>query len=152
MAMERLGRVLAIGQGAYWGATGLWPIVDLRSFEAVTGPKTEGWLVKTVGGLVAAVGASLFVAGVRRRVTPEIALLGASSAAALGGAAGWYAWRGRIRNIYLADAAVEALLVGAWVLAAGRRRRAATRERVGVRSGITRQGAGSPGAEPNFST
>jgi hypothetical protein len=151
MAIERLRRVLAIGQGAYWGATGLWPIVDLRSFEAVTGPKTEGWLVKTVGGLIAAVGVSLFVAGVRRRVTPEIALLGASSAAALGGAAGWYAWRGRIRNIYLADAAVEALLVGAWALAAGRRR-AATREGVGVRSGITRQGAGSLGAEPSFST
>jgi hypothetical protein len=151
MATKRLGRALAIGQGAYWGATGLWPIVDLRSFEAVTGPKTEGWLVKTVGGLIAAVGATLLVAGVRRRVTPEIALLGGASAAALGGAGGWYAWRGRIRRIYLADAAVEALLVGAWVLAAGRRRRAETRERIGVRSGITRQGAGSPGAEPTFS-
>jgi hypothetical protein len=29
--------------------TGLWPLVRSKSFEAVTGPKLEGWLVKTVG-------------------------------------------------------------------------------------------------------
>ncbi|HYG67969.1 MAG TPA: hypothetical protein VD838_09930 [Anaeromyxobacteraceae bacterium] len=146
-----MGRVVAIGQGTYWAATGMWPIVHLRSFEAVTGPKSEGWLVKTVGGLITAVGATLVVAGLRRRVTPEIALLGAGSALALGGAGGWYAWRGRIRGIYLADAAVEALLAAAWGLAARRRRTAARRLRTGVRSGITRQGAGRRGSGPTLS-
>jgi hypothetical protein len=151
MGTERIGRVVAMGQGAYWGATGLWPIVHLKSFEAVTGPKTEGWLVKTVGGLIFSVGATLLLAGARRRVTPEIALLGAASAAALGGAGGWYAWRGRIRSIYLADAAVEALLVGAWAVAAGRRRRAVRSEKIGVRSGIARRGARTAGAGPSLS-
>lgn len=139
--MERgeVGRTVAMAQGAYWAASGLWPIVDLRSFEAVTGPKRERWLVKTMGGLVAAVGATLLVAGARRRVTSELALLGAASAAALGGAGAWYAARGRIRSVYLADAALEAALLGAWGLAARRRRAAA---RVGVRTGVVR-GAGT---------
>jgi hypothetical protein len=109
---------LAVAQGTYWAASGIWPIFHLRSFEAVTGPKAAGWLVKTVGALIAAVGATLVVAGTRRRVTGEIAFLGASSAAALGGAGGWYAARGRIRRIYLADAAIEALLVAGWGIAA----------------------------------
>ena len=119
--MERsdLATRLAVAQGTYWAATGIWPIVHLRSFEAVTGPKQAGWLVKTVGALIAAVGATLVVAGARRRVSGEIALLGASCAAALGGAGGWYAARGRIRRIYLADAAVEALIVAGWGIAAG---------------------------------
>jgi len=32
---------LAIAQGLYFLATGLWPLVDVGSFQAVTGPKTE---------------------------------------------------------------------------------------------------------------
>ncbi len=119
MDRSDLATRLAVAQGAYWAASGIWPIIHLRSFEAVTGPKQAGWLVKTVGALIAAVGATLVVAGARRRVSAEIALLGASTAAALGGAGGWYAARGRIRRIYLADAAVEALLVAGWGLASG---------------------------------
>jgi hypothetical protein len=123
--MERsaLASKLAVAQGTYWVATGIWPIVHLPSFEVVTGPKQAGWLVKTVGALIAAVGTTLVVAGARRRVTEEIALLGAASAAALGGAGGWYAARGRIRRIYLADAALEALTVTGWGIAWRRGRR-----------------------------
>ncbi|WP_200860872.1 hypothetical protein [Anaeromyxobacter sp. Fw109-5] len=122
--MERsaLASRLAVVQGTYWVASGIWPIVHLTSFEAVTGPKQAGWLVKTVGALIAAVGTTLAVAGARRRVTGEIALLGAASAAALGGAGGWYAARGRIRRIYLADAALEALTVAGWGMALRRAR------------------------------
>src|SRR5947209_19342813 len=56
---------LAMAQGAFFALSGMWPIVHLRSFEAVTGPKLEGWLVKTVGGLLTVVGAALFSAGAR---------------------------------------------------------------------------------------
>jgi hypothetical protein len=90
----------------------------MGSFEAVTGPKVERWLVKTVGVLVAAVGGTLALAGARRRVTPEVALLGAASAAGLGAIDAVYASRGRIAPVYLADAAVEAALVLTWVAAA----------------------------------
>ncbi|HSD19612.1 MAG TPA: hypothetical protein VLC54_06230 [Anaeromyxobacter sp.] len=122
MGRSELASRLAVVQGTYWAASGIWPIAHLRSFEAVTGPKQAGWLVKTVGALIAAVGATLVAAGARGRVTGEIAFLGASSAAALGGAGGWYAARGRIRRIYLADAAIEALIVAGWGIAALRKR------------------------------
>ena len=53
-----LGQV-GFRQAAAYVATGLWPIVDLRSFERVTGPKHDDWLVRTVGGLAVALGAGL---------------------------------------------------------------------------------------------
>ena len=40
-------------QGVYWAPFGLWPLVDMRSFEAVTGRKRDRWLVNTVGLLLA---------------------------------------------------------------------------------------------------
>ncbi len=112
--MGETPRRLALAQGAYWGATGVWPILHLPSFEAVTGRKKEHWLVKTTGALIAAVGGTLLYAGSRGKVTPSVMFLGASSAIALGAFGGWYAARGRIRRVYLADAAVEAILAAAW--------------------------------------
>jgi hypothetical protein len=49
-------------QGGCYAATGTLPLVHLRSFEAVTGPKRDHWLVRTVG-LMAAVMGALFLAG-----------------------------------------------------------------------------------------
>ena len=69
---------LPVAQGVYFLLTGIWPLLSMRTFEAVTGPKVDRRLVKTVGVLVAVIGS----------------------------------------KIYLADAVIEALLVGLW----GRRR------------------------------
>jgi hypothetical protein len=43
---------LARLQGAANLVGGLWPLLHLKSFEAVFGPKTDRWLVKTVSGLL----------------------------------------------------------------------------------------------------
>jgi hypothetical protein len=108
------GRGLALGQGLYFAATGLWPILHLRSFEAVTGPKPEGWLVKTVGALLVATGGALALAS-RRPLAREWAVLGAGTAAALGAVDLWYAGaRRRISPVYLLDAPLEIGLVAAW--------------------------------------
>jgi hypothetical protein len=107
---------LAIGQGVYFAATGLWPLVDMRSFEAVTGPKTDKWLVRTVGVLVTVIGGALISAGARRAVTPEIAGLAVAAAAGLGIVDVVYSTKGRISKIYLADAAAEAALITAWTV------------------------------------
>lgn len=118
MDRTRVARRLATAQGAFFVASGLWPIFHLRSFEAVTGPKLEGWLVKTVGALLAVAGAALAVAGRRPAVGVETAVLGAGSAAALATIEVWYAGRHRrIHPIYLADAAVELGIVSAWAAA-----------------------------------
>ena len=96
--------------------TGLWPLVDFRSFERVTGPKVDRWLVKTVGVLVAVICAVLGLTARRRHVTPEVETL------AVGGALGLAAIdvvdvaRRRIRPVYLLDAASELALVVGWAL------------------------------------
>jgi hypothetical protein len=109
---------LCAAQGAYFVATGVWPLVSLRTFEVVTGPKTDGWLVKVVGVCVAVIGAVLLVASRRGPVSPEerpeVPILAVGSAAGLGTVELFYALKGRISPIYLLDAAVEAALVGGW--------------------------------------
>ena len=105
---------LALAQGGYYAATGLWALVDIRLFQKVTGPKTDLWLVKTVGVLVMVIGAVLGVAGLRRRPTPEVALLAAGNAAGLTAIDIVYVARRRISPIYLLDALAELALIAAW--------------------------------------
>jgi hypothetical protein len=108
---------VALVQGAFYVATGVWALVDLDSFMAVTGPKTDGWLVKTVGVLVTVIGAVLLLAWRSRTVTREILLLAAGSALSLAAIDIIYVSNGTISPIYLLDAAAEVGLAGAWLLA-----------------------------------
>ncbi|HEX2660581.1 MAG TPA: hypothetical protein VHU40_20005 [Polyangia bacterium] len=113
---------LALAQGVFFIGTGLWPLVSLKTFEAVTGPKDERWLVKTVGVLVTAVGVAL-VQG-RREPGPLLYNLGRLPALALAGIDLWYAGvRRRISPVYLVDAVVELGLAAAWTLEARAARR-----------------------------
>jgi hypothetical protein len=111
---------LALVQGLFYAATGLWPLIDIVSFQIVTGPKTDLWLVRTVGVLVTVIGAVLIAAARPRRITDEIVLLGAGSALGLAGIDLVYGFSGRISAVYLADAVVEIGLAAVWLL--GRRR------------------------------
>ena len=106
-------------QGAYYLATGVSPFVSRRLFERVTGPKTEWWLVQTVGVLVTAVGAGLLSAGARDRATPELVAVAAGCAAGLAAIDTVHVARGRISPVYLLDAVAEVALL------AGLRRRGA---------------------------
>jgi hypothetical protein len=89
----------------------------MRSFEAVTGPKVDRWLVRTVGGLLGVVGGALGSAARHGRVTPEIRALGAGTAAVLAVIDCTYVARKRISPIYLLDAAAEVGLVAGWAVA-----------------------------------
>jgi hypothetical protein len=105
-------KVLA-AQGAYYAATGVIPFVTRRGFEAVTGPKSEWWLVQTVSVLVTAVGGGLIGAAKSGRDTPEVVGIAAGCAAGLGALDAYYAGKGRIAPTYFADAAVQAALLAA---------------------------------------
>jgi hypothetical protein len=97
-------------QGGYYLASGLWAVVNRRGFEALTGRKTDYWLVRTVGLLAAAIGVSL-VAGTRGgRASSETALLGVAAGASFTTIDLVYVARRRIRPVYLGDAAVHAVL------------------------------------------
>jgi hypothetical protein len=102
-------------QGGYYLVTGLWPLVHLASFEAITGPKVDDWLVRMVGLLAAVIGATLLAAA-RDTLTREIYVLSIGSAFAFAAIDIWYALRGRISLVYVADAGVEFGMVALLVL------------------------------------
>jgi hypothetical protein len=110
-------RAIAIVQACYFLLTGVWPIVHMRSFLAVTGPKVDLWLVKTVGVLVAMVGSVLLMAAWSGRITPEVIALAIGCAAALGIVDVVYVARRVIPKIYLLDAVAESVLIAAWIVA-----------------------------------
>ena len=100
-------------QGAYYLLTGVWPLINMDSFERVTGTKTDKWLVKTVGVLVAAVGGSLMVAARSHTVSREAQLLAAASAVGLSLIDITYVAKSRIAPVYLLDAIGELALLAA---------------------------------------
>jgi hypothetical protein len=107
-------RAIARGQGAYHLLSGLWPVASMRTFEWVTGPKQEDWLVRTVGLLAAAIGGGTLLAerrGEARAVAPVAA--GAAAAFAIVDIVGVAS--GRLRPVYLGDAVVEAGLLIGWL-------------------------------------
>jgi hypothetical protein len=110
---------LEMVQGVYYLLTGLWPLVSMRTFQLITGPKPEGWLVKMVGLLAGVIGASLLAAS-RRPPSADPALLGGGSAAAFAVVDVWYSLRRRISPVYLLESLPELVFVAAWVRRATR--------------------------------
>ena len=106
--------IAPLSQGIFYVATGVWPIIHLRSFERVTGPKVDKWLVRTFGGLVAAVGAALIAGAFEKKPSRALTILGVGSALALGAADTIYSLRGRISKIYLGDAVAEGAIAATW--------------------------------------
>lgn len=119
-----VARFVLTGQAGYYVVTGLWPILHMESFEAITGPKVDDWLVKMVGLLAATIGVALGVAVRNHRWNAEVRALAILSALSFAAIDLRYALSGRISPIYLADAVVElgiiALLGGTILLARGR--------------------------------
>lgn len=61
MNYKKVYSLLLWVQGIYTLLTALWGILDIDSFMAVTGPKTDTWLVKTVSVVLAAIGITMTV-------------------------------------------------------------------------------------------
>src|SRR3954454_13702711 len=113
--MTRAIQIVAFIQAGYFLITGIWPLVSMRTFMTVTGPKTDVWLVKTVGLLVGVLGAVIGLAAWRGRITVEIVLLAVGCAAALTAIDVVYVVKRVIGRIYLTDAVAEVILIAAWI-------------------------------------
>ena len=116
-------RAVATVHAAYWIVTGVWPVLSIGSFQWVTGRKHDLWLVKTVGLLLAVIGAVIGMAGRRGSTSPEIPSLALGAAATVAAVDIVYYRKGVLRWVYLVDAAGEIALIAAW-LAAWRRQSA----------------------------
>ncbi len=122
--LDRSGAAASLSRahGLFNIVTGLWPVVHIRSFETVSGPKVDRWLVRTVGALTAANGlAQLTARGPEQRLSAQVGL---GTSTVLAAVDVRYGAMGRISRIYLLDAAVQLAWVVAWTMTlrrAGRR-------------------------------
>jgi hypothetical protein len=103
-------------QAGFYMVTGLWPLVHRPSFEWVTGPKVDRWLVCTVGGLLVVIGYSQWRASTPRDWS-HARRLGAGTAGTLLLVDVVNVSRRRIRPTYLLDAAAEAAILVGWATA-----------------------------------
>lgn len=110
-----IGVAIALTQGGFYFLTGIWPIISIKTFQMVTGPKNDLWLVKTVGVLIAVIGAALLLAGYKGEIVPSTILLAVGSAVVLTGVDVIYVTKRIIAPIYLLDAFVELLLIAWWL-------------------------------------
>ena len=104
-------RIVLFCQGLYYVLSGFWPLVSMSTFEAVTGPKTDDWLVHSVGLLLGAIGAALLLGARRAAPGAETLTLALGAALALIAVEVFYVASETISSIYLIDAALEAIFV-----------------------------------------
>jgi len=110
-------RSLAKVQGAYDTLGGLWPLVSMPLFEALTGPKPEEWLVRAVAGVLLFLGSLLLHDAFRRkRIDRGLRIMAAGISAVLGLVAvvsslgGWVSW------VYFIDGTIHLSFTLAWVV------------------------------------
>lgn len=108
--------LVALVQGIYFLVTGVWPLISMSTFLKVTGPKTDLWLVKTVGIILAMVGAVLVLAQVRAEISTSIILLAIGSSLSLTIVEFVYVAKRVISPVYLGDAMIELILIGWWLV------------------------------------
>ena len=107
---------VALLQGIYFLVTGIWPLLSMRTFLAITGPKTDLWLVKTVGLVLAVIGAVLIYAQQTAAVNPPVVFLAIGAAASLALVEFIYVFKRVISPIYLGDTVVEMILIAWWAI------------------------------------
>jgi hypothetical protein len=111
-----LNELVALVQGIYFFVTGMWPILHMASFLKVTGPKTDLWLVKTVGIILALIGIVLVIAQRNGDVNTSLIILAIGSALGLALVEFVYVAKRVISPIYLGDAVIELILIAWWVI------------------------------------
>jgi len=107
---------VALVQGIYFFITGIWPILSMSTFLKITGPKTDLWLVKTVGLILAVIGAVLIYAQMTASINPPVILLAIGSALSLALVEFIYVFKRVISPIYLGDAFAELILTAWWAI------------------------------------
>ena len=113
--MMFLQKYLMIAQGTYTLITAIWALMDIDSFMAVTGPKTDIWLVKTVAALLVPIAISLLYPVFFESTFWQPFLLGCTTAIALAIIDFYYSANDVISNIYMWDGVAESVFAMVWM-------------------------------------
>jgi hypothetical protein len=104
-------RRVAMANGLYFVLTGAWPLFHLCSFMAVTGYKTDQWLVKMVGLLAVSVGCGILHAVRRDNFDASLLLTLLLCNLSFLAIDVFYVMAGTISPVYLGDAAIECTFI-----------------------------------------
>lgn len=99
-------------QGIYYLVTGIWPVIHIQSFMAVTGPKTDIWLVKMVALLSVSIALTILL---QKKHTNGF-ILNILTALSFLIIDLYYALSTVISPIYLTDAGIQLLFVILFIL------------------------------------
>jgi uncharacterized membrane protein YGL010W len=102
-------------QTCYILVTALWPLIDIRSFMIVTGPKTDLWLVKTVASLLIVISCAMIAHLQTSGYSRPLFVLGVATAFSLLCIDIYYSLNDIISDVYLIDGAAELLFVIGWI-------------------------------------
>jgi len=112
----KLWRLTLQIQTIYYLVTAVWPLVDMDSFMAVSGQKTDIWLVKTVAVLLLAISCS-FIAQLIAKTNPwPVSMLATACCTVLIVIDCYYALSDIISNVYLVDAGVQSVFLLLWLV------------------------------------
>jgi hypothetical protein len=103
-------RTTILLQGLYYLITGVWPLISMASFMAVTGPKTDIWLVKAFSIQISMMGIFFCFSVLKRDLGPNVLLLSILSSIGFIIVDVYYVIKGVIDPIYLADAVVQVII------------------------------------------
>jgi hypothetical protein len=115
MNMKRgLQHILCV-QGIYFLLLGAWPILSIGSFMVYTGYKTDIWLVKAFGAILACEGICFLLAASMREISFPVVILAFMTVALLLGVDVHYNLDGVLGETYLVDAFVQFVLLVWWL-------------------------------------
>ncbi len=102
-------------QGIYTLITAIWPLIDIKSFMAVTGPKADIWLVKTVAVVLLPIAAFYLINIYRPGQILHLVLIGVINSIGLAIIDFYYSGKNIISRIYAVDGALQVLFALCWI-------------------------------------
>ncbi len=115
MEQTRLSRYLILAHGGYLCIGGLWPLIHMDSFEAVTGPKVDEFLVRSIALILLLTAAVLFSQLHGKELELSAVIMGMGISLILGSIAIISAALGYIRAVYFLDGALHVLFGIGWL-------------------------------------
>jgi hypothetical protein len=103
-------------QTFYYLVTAIWPLVHIQSFMAVSGPKTDIWLVKTVAVLLVAICLCFISHLLFTGNKWPVSVLAIACCLGFLFIDCYYSFNGVISRIYLLDAGAQIILLALWII------------------------------------
>lgn len=114
MNRQILYKYALLVQGMYVLLTAVWALADIQSFMYITGPKTDVWLVRTVGVLLICI-SLFFLLSSKKSEEPRVTLTALVFSFGLAYIDFYYTLNNTIRWVYALDGIVESMFGLLWL-------------------------------------